>query len=151
MDQLDPVARRSLLVGALGAVAGVAGVGPQHVAGATPTIPGTGRAPLWEQAQRSGIVFGSSVATWQLHDHYKGLQAREAGLLLTEDDLLWYQLKPGPEAALGFAPGDRIVKFAEHHKQLTIGAHLVWDEGFGEGWSREDLWRIRRRDAERVG
>lgn len=31
-----------------------------------------------------------------------------------------------------------------HHKQV-FGAHLVWDEGFGDGWSEEDLWGM---DAE---
>jgi endo-1,4-beta-xylanase len=150
--QPDPVARRSLLLGAAGTVAAVAGgvAAPALAGAAAATIPGTGRPPLWKQAQRNGIVFGSSIATWQLDDRYKLLHAREAGLLFTEDDLLWYQLKPGPDAPLNFKPGNRIVNFAERHQQLTIGAHLAWDEGFGEGWTDEDLWELSRADAERL-
>jgi endo-1,4-beta-xylanase len=30
---------------------------------------------------------------------------------------------------------------------LILGAHLVWDEGFGDGWSDDDLWGI---DEERA-
>jgi endo-1,4-beta-xylanase len=42
------------------------------------------------------------------------------------------------------------VAFAENHGQLTIGAHLAWDEGFGEGWTEDDLWGLSRRDARRL-
>jgi endo-1,4-beta-xylanase len=70
--------------------------------------------------------------------------------MFTEDDLLWYQLKPSPDAKLNFNPGDRMVRFAERNDQLTIGAHLAWDEGFGEGWTDDDLWGLSRRDAERL-
>ena len=31
-----------------------------------------------------------------------------------------------------------------------IGAHLVWDEGFGEGWTDDDLWELNRRQAEKL-
>ena len=37
--------------------------------------------------------------------------------------------------------------FAEQHQQLVIGAHLVWDEGFGEGWPEDDLWELDEPDA----
>jgi endo-1,4-beta-xylanase len=30
--------------------------------------------------------------------------------------------------------------FAERHRQLVFGAHLVWDEGFGDGWTEDDIW-----------
>jgi endo-1,4-beta-xylanase len=154
MHQATPLARRSLLMGAAGTAALTAGAvtGASSALGAAawPDIPPTGRAPLWKQAERNGIVFGSSIATWQLDERYKALHSREAGLLFTEDDLLWYQLKPGPGDPLNFKPGDRIVDFAERNRQLTIGAHLVWDEGFGEGWTDEDLWDIGRRRAEKL-
>ncbi|WP_148574786.1 endo-1,4-beta-xylanase [Nocardioides caldifontis] len=147
------VSRRSLLVGAAAAAAaGVAsGVAAPAVAGTgAPSLPPTGRAPLWKQAARKGIVFGSSIATWQLDKGYPRLHAREAGLLFTEDDLLWYQLKPSPDAPLNFGPGDQIIDFAESNKQLTIGAHLAWDEGFGEGWTDDDLWGLSRKEARRL-
>jgi len=146
--------RRSLLLGAAGAAAGLtaAATHPARAAAATGAarIPDTGRPPLWQQADRKGIVFGSSIATWQLDKTYPKLHAREAGLLFTEDDLLWYQLKPGPDAPLNFEPGDQIVGFAEENDQLVIGAHLAWDEGFGEGWTDEDLWDLSRSEAEEL-
>jgi endo-1,4-beta-xylanase len=139
---------------ATGALAAGAALGGAPVAPASalagPPLPDTGRPPLWRQAGRKGIVFGSSIATWQLSPRYPALHAREAGLLFTEDDLLWYQLKPEPEAKLNFKPGDRIIGFAERNDQLVIGAHLAWDEGFGEGWTEDDLWGLGRREARRL-
>jgi endo-1,4-beta-xylanase len=147
-----PLGRRSLLVGA--ATAGLA-AGLPWTAEARPRAYGRGhrgqdRPPLWQQAAAKGLVFGSSVATWQLDDTYPALHAREAALLFTEDDLLWYQLKPKPKAPLDFKTGDQIIAFAEQNKQLTIGAHLVWDEGFGEGWTDDDLWGLGKRKAEKL-
>jgi endo-1,4-beta-xylanase len=155
MSEPIPVARRSLLTGAAGAAAGLA-IGATALDGAAAaTAPAgrpvpTGRPPLWEQAEKKGIVFGSSIATWQLDKGYSHLHNREAGLLFTEDDLLWYQLKPRPHAPLNFEPGDKIIGLAEKHDQLVIAAHLAWDEGFGGGWSDEDLWDISRERAEKL-
>lgn len=148
------VARRSFLTGAAGALAagavfGGASSAPAGALAPDP-LPDTGRPPLWKQAGNKGIVFGSSIATWQLSPRYPQVHAREAGLLFTEDDLLWYQLKPEPDAPLNFEPGDRIIGFAEKHQQLVIGAHLAWDEGFGEGWRDKDLWGISRKEARKL-
>src|SRR4051812_1697443 len=119
MTASHPLTRRSLLKGAAAATVG-AGIGVTSLAGpafagdpAPAPLPPTGRGPLWKQAIRNGIVFGSSIATWQLDGTYDRLHAREAALLFTEDDLLWYQLKPTPDAALNFGPGDEIISFAE--------------------------------------
>jgi endo-1,4-beta-xylanase len=144
-----PLARRSLLVGAT--AAGLAAGLPRPAdASIRPARRGPDRPPLWQQAAAKGIVFGSSIATWQLDDTYPAVHGREAALLFTEDDLLWYQLKPSPEAPLNFDPGDEIIAFAEANKQLTIGAHLVWDEGFGEGWTDDDLWGLSKKKAEKL-
>ncbi|WP_433158059.1 endo-1,4-beta-xylanase [Kribbella sp. CA-247076] len=142
------ISRRSLLLGAAGAAVGVPTV--STVASTGVPAAASGRVPLWRVAARNGIVFGSSIATWQLDETYPALFAREAGLLFTEDDLLWYQLKPTPDAPLNFGPGDEIVAFAEANQQLTIGAHLAWDEGFGDGWSEDDLWGLSRAEARRL-
>jgi endo-1,4-beta-xylanase len=142
------LARRSLLVGA--AATGLAAAAGRP-AGAVPTGAGrTTATPLWQLAAAKGIAFGSSIATWQLDDTYPALHAREAALLFTEDDLLWYQLKPRPRAALDFGPGDEIIAFAEQNRQLTIGAHLVWDEGFGDGWTDDDLWGLTKKKAKKL-
>jgi endo-1,4-beta-xylanase len=152
MQQPTPLARRSVLMGAAGAAVGLAAglPGIADAAMAPARSEATGRRPLWRQAEKNGIVFGSSIASWQLDKGYSALHAREAGLLFTEDDLLWYQLKPGPGEPMNFDPGDQIIDFAERHRQLTIGAHLVWDEGFGEGWSDDDLWGLDRKDARKL-
>jgi len=107
--------------------------------------------PLWREAWRRGIVFGSSTATWQISDkEYAHVFDRDAAMLFTEDDLLWYQLKPKPKADLDFSHGDDIVRFARRHDQLVFAAHLVWDEGFGEGWSDDDLWGLEKKEARRL-
>lgn len=133
--------RRALLAGAAGAPVGLVGA----------AAAGQGRrVPLRDLAARRGIAFGSSAATWQLDAGYRRLLAREAGVLLTEDDLLWHRLKPRPDAPLDFRRGDRIVGLAERHGQLALGAHLVWDEGFGPGWTEADLWELGSREARRL-
>lgn len=145
--------RRSALRGAVGA-AGFGAAGgfrlttaqeASPASGATPVpqaspVAGIDRTPLWLPASSRGIVYGTSLATWQLDDTYPQLVNHEAAVLFTEDDLLWYKLLPEPGAELDFAFGDQFFALAESQQQLVFGAHLVWDEGFGEGWTEEDLW-----------
>src|ERR687888_1696471 len=78
---------------------------------------------------------------------YSALFQREAGMLFTEDDLLWYRLKPTPSSELNSSFGDRIIGYAETNGQRVFGAHLVWDEGFGDGWTDEDLWGMTEQQA----
>jgi endo-1,4-beta-xylanase len=101
-------------------------------------------------AIRNGLVYGSSTATWQLDPQYRKLFDREAAILFTEDDLLWYRLRPTPHSGLDFKFGDRIVDFAHGNGQLVFGTHLVWDEGFGDGWSNDDLFDMDEQTARRV-
>jgi endo-1,4-beta-xylanase len=148
--------RRSFLAGAAGAGLGLAGCsrgGSSDTVAATTTLaptttaaeidcPGAeaGRA-LWQIAMGRGIVYGSSAATWQLADaEYRRLFERHPAIVFTEDDLLWWRLRPTPEDDLDFTYGDRIVRFAERNGMLVFGAHLVWDQGFGEGWTDRDLY-----------
>ena len=147
MHEMRPVTRRSLLAGAGAVAVGATGLAGVAQAGRRPHRPRSGYPPLWQQAWQRGIVFGSSIATWQLDVDYPALHAREAGLLFTEDDLLWYQLKPSPDAPLNFGPGDQIIGLAEQNEQLVIAAHLAWDEGFGEGWTEDDLWGLTPAEA----
>ena len=107
--------------------------------------------PLWERAFQRGLVYGSSTATWQISDpEYAKLYAREAAIMFTEDDLLWYRLRPTPTSGLKFGFGDRIVEFAEQHGILVFATHLVWDEGFGEGWKQSDLFGMSQKEARDV-
>lgn len=103
-------------------------------------VAGIARTPLWQMAAENGIVYGTSLATWQASDEvYLRLVDDEAGILFTEDDLLWWRLKPSPDAELDFQYGDQFFQLAEEQQQLVFGAHLVWDEGIGEGWTDDDI------------
>jgi endo-1,4-beta-xylanase len=139
------VTRRSVLLGAAGAAA--AGV----LGGAASAFAGGSRVPLWKTALQRGLIYGSSYSTRLESDaDYLQLIDREAAILFTEDDLLWYQLKPTPESALDFSFGDRFIQTAERQRQLVFGAHLVWDEGFGDGWTEDDLFGMDEQTARTV-
>ena len=137
------VTRRTAVLSAAGAAAAAALPG-----GALAAVSGqTACTPLWKTALRRGIVFGSAFSTRLAEDaDYVRLIDREAALLFTEDDLLWYKLKPTPESDLDFSYADQFVEFARRHRQLVFGAHLVWDEGFGDGWG-DELWELSEEDA----
>jgi endo-1,4-beta-xylanase len=156
MTDAPLLSRRSFLIGGAGAAAaGLIGCTPSRRKSTGPSSTATSAAApvgcaavesadgvpaLWETAFQQGIVYGSSTATWQVSDaQYRRLFAREAAILFTEDDLLWYRLRPTPGSGLQFRYGDQIIDFANRHDMLVIGAHLVWDEGFGDGWTSEDL------------
>lgn len=72
---------------------------------------------------------------------------REAGIMFTEDDLLWWRLKSTPQSPLDFSHADRIIAYAEANNQHVFAAHLAWDEGFGEGWTNDDLWGMSEQEA----
>ncbi|HEV2067123.1 MAG TPA: endo-1,4-beta-xylanase [Thermomicrobiales bacterium] len=109
------------------------------------------RVALWQPASEAGLIFGTSLATWQAEDaEYLQLVDHEAAVLLTEDDLLWWRPRPTPDSELDFQYGDRFIAVAESQQQLVFGAHLVWDEGFGEGWTDDDLWGMDEETARRL-
>jgi endo-1,4-beta-xylanase len=110
---------------------------------ATPVATPIAGIPLWQPAWANGIVYGTSATTWQIDDEeYAALVAEQAAIVFTEDDLLWWRLKPTPDSPLDFQYADRFFNFAEANGQLVLGAHLVWDEGFGEEWTEDDLWGL---------
>jgi endo-1,4-beta-xylanase len=142
----DVMRRRSVVLGAVGAgvaaeLGGWAGLAPAAHAGTLPD-------PLWRQAKRNGIAFGTAMSTRLDEDAaYVRLVNREAAVLFAEDDLLWYKLKPTPESPLDFSYADQLMAAAEAQGQEVVGAHLVWDEGFGEGWTEDDLWGLSEPEA----
>jgi endo-1,4-beta-xylanase len=160
-----PLSRRSFLAGVAATVlaacspalrrgkptsSATASLTPSPVDCEFPEAVGPG-APLWETALQRGVVYGSSTATWQISDgEYRRLFAREASILFTEDDMLWYRLRPSPKSGLDFRYSDRIVDFAENQGMLVFGAHLAWDEGFGEGWTQSDLTGLSGKEARRL-
>ena len=147
MSEDTTIQRRSVLLGAAAAAAtGVVGGLSSSASAAVPLD--YDPAPLWKTARNRGLAYGTAWATWMGGDNQlTALQDREAGMLLTQDDLLWYVLKPTPESKLDFSYGDTFYQLAESQNQLVLGAHLVWDEGFGDGWTDDDLWGLNRRQA----
>jgi endo-1,4-beta-xylanase len=140
--------RRSFLTrGGVGAAA-VFGGGLSTLTRMTPALAApTGQ--LYQAAAAKGILYGSSTATWQFEPDpaYAALFAREAGMLFTEDDLLWYRLRVSRNAALDFSYGDRAFAFAQANAQSVFAAHLVWDEGLGEGWYPDELYDLEHQEA----
>jgi endo-1,4-beta-xylanase len=136
------ITRRTVLKGAAGAVAAGA------LGGTVTEAALAHHRPLWKVAQRNGIVFGTAIATWMFEDEpFMDLVARQAALIFTMDDFLWYQLKPSRDAPLNFEAGDAIVANAKENRQLIFGAHLVWDEGLGEGWEEGELFELSEQEA----
>ena len=142
------LSRRSFLVGSGVGAAVVLGGGASELltmgpAWAAPT------GGLYQAASAKGIRYGSSTATWQFQPDpdYAGLYSRESGMLLTEDDLLWYRLKPTQDSPLDFSYGDQAVSFAAGNQQPVLAAHLVWDEGLGDGWDPDALYNLSTQEA----
>src|SRR3954462_1958359 len=140
--------RRSLLVrGGVGAAA-VLGGGARLLTRVAPAWAAPTGA-IYQQAAAKGILYGSSTATWQFEPDpaYAALFQREAGMLFTEDDLLWYRLKPTQTSSLDFSYGDRGGSFASGNGQPVFGAHLAWDEGLGDGWPQDQLYNLSNQEA----
>jgi endo-1,4-beta-xylanase len=144
------ITRRGVLAGAAGVTAAAA-LAPAAAQAQSTHDHRSG--PLWQDAWRQGIVYGGSISTWMYSDDdaYADLFRREVAMLWPEDDFLWYHLRPSPTSGLDFTYPDMIVEFAEANHQLIIGAPgLVWDEGFGDGWTDDDLWGMTRTQASSV-
>jgi endo-1,4-beta-xylanase len=157
------VSRRNVLLaggaGAAGAAMGLIPFGIAEAAGARSRL-GVNVPALWRAAASRGILYGSSIATWQIEDDktgkisdpgYAELHPHHAAMLFTEDDLLWWRIKPRPHSFLDFTHPDRIYAFAEKSRQLVYGGPgLVWDDGFGDGWKDKDLWDISEKRARHI-
>ncbi len=147
MKTQTPLSRRSVLIGGgLGATA--LATGPGLLGQAAPAW-GAPTGAAYQAALAKGIRYGSSAATWQTQPDpdYAALFARESGMLLTEDDLLWYRLKPTRTSPLDFTYGDQMVSFATTNAQPVLAAHLVWDEGLGPGWEEDALYFLSEQEA----
>jgi hypothetical protein len=102
------VTRRTVLAGAAGAAIAASLPGGTALARGGPHRP----PPLWRTAAANGIVFGTAYSTRLSEDaDYVDLVDREAALLFTEGDLLWYKLKPTPESDLDFSFADQFMAF----------------------------------------
>lgn len=86
---------------------------------------------LQQLAARSGRRFGSAIgAGWALTGSlsdagYRDLLIRECGLLVPENELKWYALRPDA-GTFNYAPADRIADFAREHGMRMRGHTLLW-------------------------
>lgn len=113
--------RNTLKLGAAGALAALAG-------------PAWSQAPsLNDLARAKGLRFGSAVGvgpagslTGSFDDPaFRQLLARECGLLVHENELKWYVLRPS-EAVYDFDRADRVMAFAAENGQEVRGHTLLW-------------------------
>jgi endo-1,4-beta-xylanase len=148
MTGLRGLSRRSFVLGSGAGAAVVLGGGASQLFAMGPAW-GAPTGTLYQAALAKGIRYGSSTATWQVQPDpaYAALYSRESGMLLTEDDLLWYRLKPTHDSPLDFSYGDQIRSFAAGNSQPVLAAHLVWDEGLGDGWPVDALYNLSTQDA----
>jgi endo-1,4-beta-xylanase len=95
-----------------------------------PTTPPTttpAPATLRSLADERGLLIGSAAADDPLVNEadYRDTLARQFNMVEAEDVLKWDVIHPA-EDTYDFAPGDRLVAFAEEHGQTVRGHTLVW-------------------------
>ncbi|WP_139209872.1 endo-1,4-beta-xylanase [Microlunatus flavus] len=163
VEAAAPAVSRRLLLGgaAAGGLALAIGTGATATAAPVQPAPSTlaatartrhyaARTPLWKIGADARLAYGTSHTSRLFDDaEYSALVDQQAAILFTEDDLLWYQLKPTPDSALDFSFGDKLYARAQRDHQLVFAAHLVWDEGFGDGWGEDfsTLYELSHDDA----
>jgi endo-1,4-beta-xylanase len=91
----------------------------------------TGGAPpesLDAIARRRGMRFGSAMAYYQLSDpRYCALMRGQCGIMVTENELKWPQIEPGP-GTFTFERGDALARFAADNRLLLRGHNLLWQK-----------------------
>jgi endo-1,4-beta-xylanase len=125
------ISRRSVLIGAAGAIA---------------TIGGARAAPaLHEAAASAGVIYGASIGEEAFRNaSYLELYRREARILTTDVAMKFDWLRPSPER-FEFSFADAIVREAETHGKLVRGHTLIWNDNAPD-W----LKRLSGREVERV-
>jgi endo-1,4-beta-xylanase len=108
-------------------------MGAAAVALASPALAESKVQPLKSLAAQKGLVFGSAVGagppgslTGSFEDaRYRAILADECGVLVPENELKWYVLRPA-EKTFAFERADRIAAFAAEHGAGLRGHTLLW-------------------------
>lgn len=83
---------------------------------------------LREYADRAGVLVGAAAEPRLLDEpEYAATLAREFNMLTAENALKWGAIRPTRER-FNFAPGDRLVAFAQQHRMKVRGHCLAWSE-----------------------
>ncbi|WP_243410431.1 endo-1,4-beta-xylanase [Caulobacter radicis] len=108
-------------------------MGAAAAALASPALAESKVQPLKSLAAQKGLVFGSAVGagppgslTGSFEDaRYRAILADECGVLVPENELKWYVLRPA-EKTFAFERADRIAAFAAEHGAGLRGHTLLW-------------------------
>jgi endo-1,4-beta-xylanase len=108
-------------------------LGAAAAAIASPVLAESKVQPLKSLAKQKGLVFGSAVGagapgslTGSFEDaRYRAILADECGVLVPENELKWYVLRPA-EKTFAFQRADRIAAFAAEHGAGLRGHTLLW-------------------------
>ena len=110
----------------------------------TPEPAGTAVDSLNGLARSRGLAFGSCIGTGPSgapgsrargaarrassyeDPHYRALMISQCGLLVPENELKWYALRPGP-GRFDFRRADMLVDFATRHAMGVRGHTLLWN------------------------
>ncbi|MDT5271850.1 MAG: (4-O-methyl)-D-glucuronate---lignin esterase [Acidobacteriota bacterium] len=88
---------------------------------------------LREYADRAGVLVGAAVEPRLLNEpEYAATLAREFNMLTAENALKWGAIRSN-QSTFNFAPGDRLVAFAQKHRMKVRGHCLAWSE-YNPGW-----------------
>jgi len=122
--------------------------GAAAVCGAAAPPPVPAEASLDALARRKGLRFGAAMPARAVGDaEYSGLIARECGLIVPENELKWYVLRPSFDR-FDFTPADRLAAFARE-KGLGLRGHtLLWNrDEYGAKWLPAHDFGSRPREA----
>jgi endo-1,4-beta-xylanase len=87
----------------------------------------TGEPSLDALARAKGLRFGTAVGRGSENDPaYRQLVARECGIIVPENELKLYALKPAP-GDIAFAEADKLAALARTNGQLFRGHTLLWN------------------------
>ncbi len=94
-----------------------------------------GTATLDGLARAKGLRFGTALGARSDKDPaYQALVARECGVIVPENELKLYAIRPEPEG-LEFNGADRLAAFAREHGLLFRGHTLLWNrDEFAPKW-----------------
>lgn len=104
-----------------------------------------GETSLGKRATAKGLLFGAATQYPFLSSdaEFATRFAQECNILVTENDLLWREIRPSPEK-FDFTRGDWLAEFAKTRGLLLGGGHLVWYNNLPD-WFKET---VNRKNAE---